>query len=65
MYYIKGLFESPKVYLYTGNPGDEVTENSFIEVNIKGQTTITENYKRTMFNIKCTVELPKRNTMTL
>ena len=65
MYYLKYLFESPKVYLFVGEPNEKMSNDSFIEVKLKGQKTIIDNYKGSTFNIKAQIELPQRNTMTL
>ena len=67
MEYLKFLFESPKVYLYTIEDPTEFTgtENDFIEVKLKGNKLITDNYRGSSFNVRATIELPARNTMTL
>lgn len=65
MFYLKYLFESPKVYLFTGIENEKMSNDSFIEVKLKGQKTIINKYKGSSFNIKCVIELPARNTMTL
>lgn len=65
MLFLKGLFESPKVYLFITSPGEEMTDESFIEVRVKGQKTITKQYKGDTFNVLAKIELPIRNTMKL
>ena len=65
MYYLKHLFESPKVFLWTGEENDEDDANFWLEVKLKGKTQAIKNYKRNQFNVSCKIELPQRTTMTL
>ena len=65
---IKDLFESPKVYLYTGGPAGFASvynPNDFIEVKLLDGSYIVDDYKKKTFNVNATLELPNRNTLRL
>lgn len=62
---INGIFESPRVYLFTGIRLTQVTDVSWLAVDIKSSNTTIQDYKRNITNYKIVIELPKRYTMTL
>ena len=57
------LFESNKIYMFTGIPG-KLSFNDFIEVSIKGSTIVMQNIKRDNIKYEFDIELPKRVTRT-
>lgn len=59
------IFESPKVYYFTGLRLSQVTEVSWLSCKVKtAKDTITD-YKKKLKKYKIVIELPRRNTMTL
>lgn len=59
------LFESPKVYYFTGLRLSQVTDVSWLACKVKTSNNTIVNYKKNTKNYKVQIELPKRYTMTL
>lgn len=62
---LNGILESPKVYYFTGTRLSQVTDVSWLAVNVKSSTTTLTNYKKINLNYKLQIELPQRYTMKL
>lgn len=60
---LEDLFESNKIYLYTGVPGT-ASFNDFIEVGIKASSVVIQNIKRDNLKFDFDLELPKLTTRT-
>ncbi len=65
MLLMSDLFESPKVYLFTGMKNDVDTYNSWIAVNIKEKSNKIIDGKQNFINVNIEIELPARTTRTL
>ena len=59
------LFESPKIYLFTGDPNTVNNFNNWMEVGLKEKTVRTEDSKINFLNVQVEIELPSRTTRTL
>jgi len=62
---LSDLFESPKIYLWTGETGTATTEFDWIEINLTTNTINTILPKTTQNQINLTFELPPKDTRTL
>lgn len=59
------IFESPKVYLFTGKPFSQNSYKNWIEVTLKSRKARLKNAKQKLTNFSIDIELPKRYTQTL
>ena len=59
------LFESPKVYLFTGTPFSKNTYQDWIEVEVSNRNVITKQYKNNLNSFEVVLKLPQKNTMKL
>lgn len=59
------IFESPKVYLFTGEPFSQNSYKNWIEVTLKSRKARLKNAKQKLTNFSIDIELPKRYTQTL
>ena len=59
------LFESPKVYLFTGKPNTFCGFKDWIEVNVKDKAIKIQDSKYNYINVQLEVELPARTTRTI
>lgn len=62
---IKDILDSPKIYLFTGQPYIQNSFNDWIEIAIKNNDFRVENAKQSLNQIAITFELPQRKTRTL
>lgn len=62
---LEGLFDSPKIYLFTGQPMARNNFNNWLEVSLKSPSTRIKNYKQGLTNIAIDIELPMRYTQVL
>lgn len=62
---LKTVFESPKVYLFTGTPFAKNTYQDWMEVEVSNRNIITKQYKNVLNDFEVVLKLPKKNTMTL
>ena len=62
---IKTMFDSPKIYLFTGIPSSQNSYKNWVEVTLKTSRIITKNPKEKLTNFSIEFELPKRYTQTL
>ena len=61
----KSIFQSPKVYLFTGERFSKNKFNDWIEVQIGNQNITTKNLKQKEVVYSIDINLPKNNTMKL
>lgn len=59
------LFESPKVYLFTGEPNTISSFNNWQEVNVKDKAVKIQDVKYNFINIQLEIDLPIRTTRTI
>lgn len=59
------LFESPKIYLFTGEPNSVSTYHDWIEVNIKDKAVKIKDVKYNYVNVQIEIDLPTRITRIL
>ena len=62
---INELFESPKVYYFTGLRLSQVTDVSWLACNVVAGTQTITDYKKELITYKVKIELPERYTMKL
>lgn len=62
---LEGIFDSPKIYLFTGEPFARAEVNDWIEVTLKTSSARLRNYKQPQINFSLDFELPERYTQTL
>lgn len=62
---VEGVLESPKVYMFTGQPFSRAGVRDWIEVNVKTQNARVKNAKENLTNFQFDFELPQRYTQTL
>jgi hypothetical protein len=62
---LSDLFESPKIYLFTGTPNTSSTYTDWIEVNMKDKQVKIADSKYNAINVQFDIELPTRVTRTL
>ena len=63
---LKGIAESPKVYLYTGRKYDpNPNGRNWIEVTLRNQNTVSREFKKRMPFGRITLQLPDRYTIKL
>lgn len=62
---IDGIFDSPRVYYFTGIRLTQVTAVSWLGVRLKSDNNLIRDFNRTIKNYKIDLELPPRKTMTL
>jgi hypothetical protein len=65
MLLLSDLFESPKIYLFTGEPNTVSNFNNWLEVGIKEKSTKIQDPKYNYINVEVEIELPARTTRTL
>lgn len=65
MLLLSDLFESPKIYLFTGEPNTVSNFNSWLEVGIKDKSTKIQDAKYNYINVEVEIELPTRTTRKL
>ena len=64
-YKIATIFESPKVYLFTGTPFSKNTFQDWIEIEVSNSDITTKQMKGVVNSYDLTLELPSKNTMKL
>ncbi|GGB84059.1 hypothetical protein GCM10007424_25080 [Flavobacterium suaedae] len=62
---IEGILDSPKVYLFTGQPFAQNGYNNWIEVSLKTSSATIKNPRNKLTNFSFELELPERYTQTL
>jgi hypothetical protein len=62
---IDGIFDSPRLYYFTGIRLAQVTAVSWLGVRLKSDNNLIKDYNRIIKNYKIELELPPRKTMTL
>jgi len=62
---VEGILESPKIYLFTGQPFARNDYNDWIEVSLKTTNARIKNFKQNLTNFVLDFELPVRYTQTL
>jgi len=62
---VEGIIDSPKIYLFTGQPFARNSYRDWIEVSLKTTSSRIKNYKQKLNNMAFDFELPQRYTQTL
>lgn len=62
---LEGIFDSPKIYMFTGQPNAKNSFNDWLEVSIKTTTLKVKQPKKVINKFEFQIELPPRNTRTL
>lgn len=62
---LRGIVESPKIYLFTGTRYTSNTFNDWVEVNIKNTTMPLRDFKGNVPDVELTFELPNPITINL
>lgn len=62
---IDGIFDSPRVYYFTGIRLAQVTAVSWLGVRLKSENNLIKDFNRNIKNYKIDLQLPQRKTMTL
>lgn len=62
---VEGIIDSPKIYLFTGQPYSQAELTDWMEVTLKTTNTKIKNPKQPLTNFTFDIELPKRYTQTL
>ncbi|RZJ75865.1 MAG: hypothetical protein EOO45_04265 [Flavobacterium sp.] len=62
---VEGIFDSPKIYLFTGKPFARAFPNSWTEVSLRTSNVRLKNAKHPLTNFVIDIELPQRYTQTL
>jgi hypothetical protein len=62
---VEGILESPKIYLFTGQPYSRSSYRDWIEVSLKTGGSRIKNAKQPLTNFTFDLELPQRYTQTL
>lgn len=62
---VEGILESPKIYLFTGQPFARNDYNDWLEVSLKTTNARVKNFKQELTNFVLDFELPVRYTQTL
>jgi hypothetical protein len=65
MLILNDLLDTPKVYLFTGTPNQNVQCKEWLEVNIKSGAFRVSNSREKMNSLSLTIEIPTNNTKTL
>lgn len=62
---LEGIIDSPKIYLFTGQPFARNSYRDWIEVSLKTSNVRIKNPKQALTNFSLEFELPQRYTQTL
>lgn len=62
---VEGILDSPKVYLFTGEPYSRAGVFDWVEVSLKSSNARIRNPKQQLINFAFDIELPMRDTQTL
>jgi hypothetical protein len=62
---VEGIIDSPKIYMFTGQPFARAFYNDWIQVNLKSNSIRIKNSKQKLTNFTFDIELPERFTQTL
>lgn len=62
---VEGIIDSPKIYLFTGQPFAQNDYHNWTEVTLKTGSVRVKNFKEALNNIALDFELPERYTQTL
>lgn len=62
---LQSLIDSPKIYLFTGQPYAKANYNDWLEVSLNTNDARIKNAKESLNKYNLTFELPQRNTRTL
>jgi hypothetical protein len=62
---LEGIFDSPKVYLFTGEPNAKNRFNDWLEVSIRNTSLRVKQPKQELNRFELQIELPQRITRTL
>jgi hypothetical protein len=65
MQILNDLLDSPKVYLFTGEPNENATCHDWLEVNIKAGSFRVSSSREKMNNLNLTIEIPTNTTKIL
>lgn len=61
----EGLLDSPKIYLFTGQPFARNSYRDWVEVTLKTTSARIKNFRQPLTNFSFDLELPQRYTQTL
>lgn len=62
---VEGMLDSPKIYLFTGQPFSRNSYRNWIEVNLKTTSARIKNPRQPLTNFTFDIELPARYSQTL
>jgi hypothetical protein len=62
---VEGLLDTPKIYLFTGQPYARNSSRDWVEVTLKTTSTRLKNAKQPLTNFSFDLELPQRYTQML
>lgn len=62
---VEGILDSPKIYLFTGQPFAQNDYREWIEITLKSNSARVKNPKEALTNMALDFELPQRYTQTL
>ncbi|PZR24432.1 MAG: hypothetical protein DI539_00200 [Flavobacterium psychrophilum] len=62
---VEGILDSPKIYLFTGQPFSQSSSRDWVEVTLKTSTARLRNPKQSLINFAFEIELPTRYCITI
>jgi len=62
---VQGVIDSPKVYMFIGQPFAKSDTNDWVEVTLKTNSARIKNFKQKLTNVALDFDLPERYTQTL
>lgn len=62
---VEGILDSPKIYLFTGQPFARSSTSDWVEVTLKTSSARLRNPKQPLINFAFEIELPERYTIKL
>lgn len=63
--FFESLFDSPKVYLFTGTDYSDSSASDWLAVKVLTENYIVDDYNDRPFDLVVDIELPRRNSLTL
>jgi hypothetical protein len=63
--FLESLFDSPKVYLFTGRSFSKDEPTDWLSVRVLTNDFVVNDYSQRPFDVNMVIELPERNTLTL